>query len=70
MYKNSFSLENRKENAILALVHFIRFENLINFLSQSRLSTIDCRFNYFHNSFRSCLERKKCLISNICCAYV
>ena len=33
MYKNSFSLENRKENAVLASVHFIRFENAIkNFI--------------------------------------
>ena len=29
MYKNSFSLESRKENAVLASVHFIRFENVI-----------------------------------------
>ena len=29
MYKNSFSLENRKENAVLASVHFNRFENVI-----------------------------------------
>ena len=29
MYKNSFSHENRKENAVLASVHFIRFENVI-----------------------------------------
>ena len=29
MYKKSFSLENRKENAVLASVHFIRFENVI-----------------------------------------
>ena len=33
MYKNSFSLENRKENAVLASDHFIRFENVIkNFI--------------------------------------
>ena len=31
MYKNSFSLENRKENAVFASVNFIRFENVINF---------------------------------------
>ena len=29
MYKHSFSLENIKENAVLASVHFIRFENVI-----------------------------------------
>ena len=29
MYKNSFTFENRKENAVLATVHFIRFENAI-----------------------------------------
>ena len=29
MYKNSFSLENRNENAVLASVHFIRLENVI-----------------------------------------
>ena len=29
MYTNSFSLENRKENAVLASVHIIRFENVI-----------------------------------------
>ena len=29
MCKNSFSLESRKENAVLASVHFIRFENVI-----------------------------------------
>ena len=30
MYKKSFSLENKTENAPLASVHFIRFENVIN----------------------------------------
>ena len=29
MYKNSFSLENRKENAVLSSGKFIRFENVI-----------------------------------------
>ena len=29
MYINSFSLGNRKENAVLASVHFIRLENVI-----------------------------------------
>ena len=29
MYKNSFSHENRKENAVLVSPHFIRFENVI-----------------------------------------
>ena len=29
MYKNLFLLENRKENAVLASVHLIRFENVI-----------------------------------------
>ena len=29
MHKISFSLENRKENAFLASVHFIRYENVI-----------------------------------------
>ena len=28
MYKSSFSLKNRKEHDVLALVHFIRFENV------------------------------------------
>ena len=33
MYKYSFSLENRKENAVLASVYFIIFENVIkNFI--------------------------------------
>ena len=33
MYKKSFSLENRKEYAVLASVHFIGFENVIkNFI--------------------------------------
>ena len=34
MYNNSFSLENRKENAVFASVHFIRFENVIKNLIQ------------------------------------
>ena len=34
MYKHSFLLENRKENAVLVSVHFIRFENEINFFIQ------------------------------------
>ena len=29
MYKNSFSLENRKQTAVLTSVHFIRLENVI-----------------------------------------
>ena len=33
MYKNSFSLENRKENAILASVHYIRFKNVTKNIS-------------------------------------
>ena len=37
MYKYSFSLENKKENAVLK-----------NFYPNFRLSTMDCRFKHFN----------------------
>ena len=46
MYKNSFSLEKRKENAVLASLHFIRFENVIKNCTPifGNQLCMDCRF--------------------------
>ena len=49
MYKNSFSLENRKENAVLVSVHFINekkiiliFGNQLWTVALTRLSILNC----------------------------
>ena len=67
MYKNSFSLENRKENDVLASVHFIKFENVIKNLIPifgNQLWTVDLKSAMLiciHLRLVLCRERSPCV---------